>query len=566
MADENKGRARQAAQERADERRALAGTLLPAHAAELDQAARGTLAKADVLDELFDTFKPMLEKQLPDMIDPDSFIRTVLTGLRTSRQAVQLMRSSRPSLLTALMEAARLGLTPFTDEGAIVPFWSSQEHQYTATFIPMWKGYKELFFRTGQVSGLAANLIYQQDDWDLTYGDDGHFWHRPNLVDRETGETIPRGVEGNIAIMSYCYLTFRDGTRTEVTTITRGQAIEIRDNYSKAYAEAEERWRKSNGAYGKDSFWHTDFDKAMRKSAVRAHTSVAPMSTADLRLLVAIDRRDDRRPEVAAQAAPIPQMPPADNGIDWTKDVGGAIPGQVDGEGQQREQATVTRPGGPVPPPKPDGGATATARTRNRLRGRFSRAELAGDDDVAVRLVITGYLVAGQYRELADDAALTEAEARYAIDQFDALQSAADKRGEDLREVLMGVHARAVAERDGGQQDGGGDLAGAGPDVIRGWFAEAGRGDPANLDLMLAVTGLLVLGSGGELTALEELDAGQLRQAAAQLDAGFTAAREAGEEPAAWLDRMYAQAQRERAADDDTGDGQDDGDGDTAGE
>jgi recombination protein RecT len=477
------GRTREQAQERADERKALAATLLPAGAVEL-AGKRGTLEQASVLDELFDLFKPTIADALPAMIDPDSFVLTVLRGMRTSKQAIQLMNCSRPSLFAALLEAARLGLTPFTDEAAIVPFWSSQEHQYTATFIPMWKGYKELFFRTGQVAGLAANLIYQRDDWDLAYGDNGTFWHRPALVDRDTGETIPRGVEGNIAIMSYCYVTFRDGTRTEVTTVTRGGAIEIRDNYSKAYAEAEKRWRDSKGAYGRDSFWHTDFDKAMRKSAVRAHTSVAPMS-AELRTLVAIDQRDDTRAAVAAQAAPMPQMTPVVEGVDWSKTVGGATPGEVvdrqDGPGGEpdqggepaREKVTVTRGGKPAPPP--NGQALANAKTRARLRGRFARADMAGDDHAQFRLVVIGMLVAGQYRKLDDDGQLTQAEAEYAISQFDNLQDRADRAEQALADALRAVYDRAIEQRDAALAEARED-AGSGADAEDGGNAGADAG------------------------------------------------------------------------------------------
>jgi recombinational DNA repair protein RecT len=524
------GRTREQLEERSAERKALAGTLLPAGAAELEQDRRSLSAKAEVLDELFEMFKPAIGEAMPSMIDPGSFMRTVLTGMRTSKQAVQLMQSSRPSLLAALLEAARLGLTPFTDEAAIVPYWSKADRQYIATFIPMYKGYITLWNRTGKVAGIGLNLIHQRDKWDLSYGDGGRFSHTPLLVgpdgqdihrgehpacsacravirnaDRDHRDGCDRAGEAgddiNIPIVAYCYVTFFGGGRTEVTTVTRGQAMDIRDQYSQAYAQAEKAWADSGGKWGRDSFWHTNFDAGMRKTAARQHAGVAKLSP-ELERLEAIDRRDDTRPEVRDRAAPV-ETPPMRKGIDWDKTVGGTDPGAVPepqdgtgsqgdagqgdaGQGGQRERAAVTR----KQAPPANGQAGASVKTRARLRGRFTRTDpsLAGDEHAQFRLVVIGMLVAGQYRHLDDDAKLTEAEARYAVEQFDALQERADRASQDLGEALRAVYDRAIEQRDaalaetraehgqddGGQDDGGGDgggAAGAGDDA--GAAAEA---------------------------------------------------------------------------------------------
>ena len=70
------GRTREQIQERTDERKALAATVLPAAAVELAER-RGTIAQADVLDELFELFKPVIAEQLPGMIDADAAERTL---------------------------------------------------------------------------------------------------------------------------------------------------------------------------------------------------------------------------------------------------------------------------------------------------------------------------------------------------------------------------------------------------------------------------------------------------------------------------------------------------------
>jgi recombination protein RecT len=254
----------------------------------------------DLLDEIVEFIAPEIEKQIVKAIPADTFLRTVETGLRRSPAlaAIAKDRAGRRSLYAAMLEAARWGLVPFTKEGAIVPFGK------TATFIPQWQGLVKTIYRSGDVSAVEAHLIHLHDEWDLAYGDSGGFFHRPALIDRATGEPLDRGP----AVLAYCYVVHRDGTRTAVTTVTRQEAIENRDRYSKSYARTERiiaEIRANKGAQWEidkaaaDSAWHTDFPGMWLKTAIRKHYDVAPSSTEQQQIFTASQRDDVMRPLAA---------------------------------------------------------------------------------------------------------------------------------------------------------------------------------------------------------------------------------------------------------------------------
>ena len=302
-------------------------------------AAEVAVPKTDVVKQIVDAVSPAIEAQLPRHIKPEAFLRVIITGLKNSKQAKALAQCDRPTLWAAMLEAARYGLMPFTDEGAIVPYGK------TATFIPQYQGLIQIMYRTGQVANVTFNLIHQLDDWDVEYGTHARFYHKPRFVDAD-GNPADRGKP----ILAYCYVTLRDGSITAPTFVTKDAAIEVMQTRSRAWQNAEKSW------YGKppkkDSPWHTDFNSMWLKTAVRQHAKSAPKSPELVELLLAEARDDTRRPD----ATPAPTWTPEGGegrGIDWsTDDMNGAVPGEVihDDEPANTDEPSGMMTGGrPVP-------------------------------------------------------------------------------------------------------------------------------------------------------------------------------------------------------------------------
>jgi phage RecT family recombinase len=432
-------------------------------------AVTGKEVERRELRAMLHDMRPEFEKQLPRHIPPDYFMRVVLSGLQNSDQAAALAKCNRASLLAALLEAARYGLMPFTDEATIVPFGD------TATFIAQYQGLVQMFYRTGQVAKVTAKLIHRNDEWAEGYGDGQGFYHKPRRFDAN-GEAVDRGP----VILAYCYVTLKDGSRTEVEIVTRQEAIDVRDNRSKSWQRAE-----SNGK--RNSAWHTDFDAMWLKTAVRREAKWAPKSPELVELLMA-DAKADSADTPSRAGAPAAA---------WEADInyGTVVQGEVvhdepetsaaPGMASQRTEAAAGTEAGPEPPaaatqePGADGrasdtgvragtgGAAAAAdpeaagleaeraaappdqatdiRNRDRIAAaltrRLERAGMAGKAGAENRLLALGALAAGDAAPLRLAAAedLTLKQAREATDVLDRIQAIAGQDGSDLGAILAGI-------------------------------------------------------------------------------------------------------------------------------
>lgn len=368
--------------------------------------------RPDPLRAMLDSMQGEVERQLPQHIPAEYFMRTLLTGLRKSDALARVAstRDGKASLFAAMLESARWGLMPFTDEGAIVPFGK------LCTFIPMYRGLIKTMLNSGQVSAVEARLIHQHDDWDLSYGDEGKFYHRPLLKDAE-GMPVPPSERGE-PVLAYCYVKLRDGTRSSVVFVTKQEAVEIRDRYSKAYRQAEDK-AKNAEAKGNQEWadrlraedpWHSDFPAQWIKSAVR-RVKDAPRSALLAELLMAAARDDVNNPSAtAAQLADFEVDPDTLDGDvlsdSWDQD-GGATGNSGGSTTVTAGGDTVTAGGGGAGAGSTSSGATGGpggagfSRTQeSRTMTRLFRELGLGDKDAAgVRAGIIAMLA----REGVDD-------------------------------------------------------------------------------------------------------------------------------------------------------------------
>ncbi len=326
--------------------------------------------KPDPVWQVLEKMEPEIKKLLPDHITSRSWLRTVLTGLRTSEPLAELATTPRGrlSLYSALLEAARLGLVPFTDDAAIVVF--GQGDRAEATFMPQYKGMIRCMLNTGLVEAVEAHLIHRGDEWDLTYGDGGRFYHKPLLRDPITNAPVPPSERGP-ADYAYCYVRLKDGGRSAVVLLSHEEAVYIRDTFSRSFNATEKKireyeakgWRTAGLIEG--SVWHRDFNAKWIISCIRRIKDV-PWS-AELTPLFLAASRDDTdaiRPKAADE-------PLGDFGAD--ADI---VDGEIVGEA---EVAVAEERRGPVSPQEPPAGRTHPT-TKARAQSAGSRQERAGQE------------------------------------------------------------------------------------------------------------------------------------------------------------------------------------------
>lgn len=214
--------------------------------------------KLDPAGDLIASMEDEFRRCLPAVLPWDMFARVALTGFR---KVPRLIECTRPSLLGALMECARLGLEPMTEYATLTPFKNRKKGNILeCQLIVGYQGYVQLMYRSGQVERVEAEIVYEADEYEHSIGDGGRFFHKPadHLPPAERGE----------AIRAYAFANLVGGGRTKVAVTPRWRAEEMRKQYG--------------------NVWDSDFFAMWMKTPLRQIQKFAPKS-AELRRALAVD-------------------------------------------------------------------------------------------------------------------------------------------------------------------------------------------------------------------------------------------------------------------------------------
>ena len=210
------------------------------------KGANGTTAVAEKKGKtIFDVIQAGAKQfatALPKHINSDRFVRIAIT---TIRQNPKLAQCNQESLLGALMVSAQLGLEPgVLGQCYLIPY--GRECQFQIGY----KGMIELLRRSGQLKDIYAYSVYENDEFEMTYGLNRDLKHKPNLQDR-----------GNF-IGCYCVAVLKDDAR----------AFEYMTK-----EEIEAHGKKFSKTYGNGP-WKTDFEAMAHKTVVKKMLKWLPLS------------------------------------------------------------------------------------------------------------------------------------------------------------------------------------------------------------------------------------------------------------------------------------------------
>lgn len=207
--------------------------------------------KPKSVKDLIEIRMPEIQKVLPSVISPQQFLRLTLNAIQSTPH---LMECTMPSFYGAVMQCAQLGLKPNVNgEAYLIPFKNNKKGGvYECQFIVGYKGLMLLARRSGEVANIDAQTVYENDEFELSYGFDPMLVHKPYL----------KGDRGK-PVGFYATVMLKDGGKSaHYMTVEDAQKYEKR--YSKAY---------------NNSPWMTDFEAMAKKSCLRQVLKYAPMST-----------------------------------------------------------------------------------------------------------------------------------------------------------------------------------------------------------------------------------------------------------------------------------------------
>ena len=227
---------------------------MPKNTAALQPKTAGAVAKKQgtVLEYLNNgRFKEQLAAALPKFMDSEHFVRSAITEFRLNPA---LTECSVPSVLGYFMQAAACGLEPASMLGQCypVPFNNKKTGQKEVQFICGYRGMLSIARRSGEISSVDAQVVHENDEFNIEYGLEPKLTHKPFL----------NGDPGKM-IGAYVVVRFKDPDAAPVM------------KYMQKFEIDQHRKRSKASATGP---WVTDYESMALKTVFRTVFKWLPIS------------------------------------------------------------------------------------------------------------------------------------------------------------------------------------------------------------------------------------------------------------------------------------------------
>ena len=226
---------------------------------ETTDAGKTKLTKSMSIADLIKAMKPEIEKALPEVLTPERFTRMALSALNTTPK---LAECTQMSFLSALMNAAQLGLEPNTPlgEAYLIPYYDKGVCQ--CQFQMGYKGLLNLAYRNPQMQMITAQAVYENDKFEYELGLNPKLVHKPALHNR-----------GEVILFYSMYKLVNGGFGFEV------MSKEDMDDYAREYSKSFD---------SSFSPWKNNYMGMAKKTVIKKALKYAPLRT-DFRKALSTD-------------------------------------------------------------------------------------------------------------------------------------------------------------------------------------------------------------------------------------------------------------------------------------
>lgn len=227
-----------------------------------------------------------IKMALPSGVSLEKFQRVVTTA---AQQSPALLTADRQSLILACMKAAQDGLMPDGREAALVIF-STRVKQPNGSFasvqqvqyMPMVYGLRKKILQAVDVKGhpivsaMAVGVVYRAENeagyFAWVRGGDPEVQHQPML------ELSEEQTQDSEIVAAYSIVTMADGTKS-YEVMRRFEIDRIRQKSQTGALGQTIRFGQNAGkAIEPKGPWVTDFAEMAKKTVMRRHSKVLPMS------------------------------------------------------------------------------------------------------------------------------------------------------------------------------------------------------------------------------------------------------------------------------------------------
>lgn len=169
---------------------------------------------------------------LPSHMNPDAFVRVALGVLRRNDKLAKAAANDTGAFLAAMLDAARLGLEPGTEQYWLIPRWDGKQQKEIVHGQKGYQGEIELIYRAGATATVVCQVVREGDVFVWTPGAlDTHVparWNGPqerplHIIDWDNEER-----ENCPLKRVYAYGLMKAGGTSVVVVLTRSQVLKAK--------------------------------------------------------------------------------------------------------------------------------------------------------------------------------------------------------------------------------------------------------------------------------------------------------------------------------------------------
>ncbi|WP_068059158.1 recombinase RecT [Nocardia xishanensis] len=196
---------------------------------------------------------------MPSHIRPETWVRIAQGALKKGKKQgdyyeLEIAAMNNPGVfMAALLDAARLGLEPGTEEFWLTP--RKVKGRLEILGIPGYRGIIKLIYNAGFVSSVVAECVYSNDRFTYHPGRDQYPQHEIDWDSEDRGKLR----------LVYAYARMKDGSYSKVVVLNRHDIKRIKES--------------SQGSNSEYSPWQKHEAAMWLKSAVRQLAKWVPTST-----------------------------------------------------------------------------------------------------------------------------------------------------------------------------------------------------------------------------------------------------------------------------------------------
>ena len=213
-----------------------------------------------------------IKKALPAVITPERFVRIATTAVSANPKLAEAASKSPMTFLGALMTAAQLGVEPNTPLGQayLIPFNNSRLVDGTWVKVPEvtfqlgYQGIIDLCYRSGEVTMINAQVVYENDEFEYELGLDQKLRHIPAKKNRGKPEYYYGVFKTKSGASGFQVMSYED-------------VLEHAKKFSKSYNAKSGRFSGP---------WESDFNSMAKKTCLLAALKYAPKKSDFVKAIV----------------------------------------------------------------------------------------------------------------------------------------------------------------------------------------------------------------------------------------------------------------------------------------